>query len=80
MCGPIRLRPGELVLIMTDGLWETRSPDKTLFGVERVLERVRSFRQQPASAIVNTLYEDARAFAQHQPQQDDITIVVMKAL
>ena len=31
----IRLRPGELVLLMTDGLWETRSPDKTMFGMER---------------------------------------------
>jgi sigma-B regulation protein RsbU (phosphoserine phosphatase) len=77
---PIRLRPGELVLIVTDGLWETRSPDKRLLGIERVLRAARSLRQQPASVIVNTLYEDARTFAKQQQQQDDITIVVMKAL
>jgi len=77
---PIRLQPGEIVLLMTDGLWETRSPDKALFGVERVIERVRALREQPASAIVDALRDDALRFAQHKPQQDDITIVVIKAV
>jgi sigma-B regulation protein RsbU (phosphoserine phosphatase) len=77
---PILLDPGDLVLLLTDGLEEASAPDDSLFGVERVLEVVRSNREKPARQMVEALYESARQFAQNAPQLDDITAIVIKAV
>jgi sigma-B regulation protein RsbU (phosphoserine phosphatase) len=76
---PRTLASGELVLFLTDGVAETTSPQGSLFGIERALEVVRAKRHCPAREIVETLYGCARAFAQNAPQQDDITVVILKA-
>ncbi len=76
----ITLQPGELVLLLTDGIEETTAPDGTLFGLDRTLEVVRSCRAQPAQEIVQALYTAARAFSSHTPQIDDITTIVIKTL
>jgi hypothetical protein len=52
--------------------------DGSLFGVERTLNVVRDHQHEPAHKIVDALYRAARAFGREQPQQDDITAVVMK--
>jgi len=75
---PRTLRPGQIVLLLTDGFEETLSPAGEPFGIERTLDVVRANRHRPARAIVETLYESARSFAQHAPQLDDITAVVLK--
>jgi sigma-B regulation protein RsbU (phosphoserine phosphatase) len=75
---PETLQPGQMVLFLTDGIAETRSPAGVLFGIERALEVVRAHRQRAASEIVETLYRSTRAFAQDTPQQDDITTVILK--
>ena len=74
----IVLDAGDLVLLLTDGLAETTAPDGQPFGMERALEVVLANQLKPARAIVQSLYEAVRAFAQHQPQVDDITAIVIK--
>jgi len=75
---PIHLDPGDLVLFLTDGIVEARAPDGSSFGTQRTLDLVRIYRQLPAREIVNNLYFAVRAFAQNQPQFDDITATVIK--
>jgi sigma-B regulation protein RsbU (phosphoserine phosphatase) len=75
----ITLAPGDLVLLLTDGIEETSSPDESLFGLERIFEVVRSLRAQPAREIVEGLYQAVRAFANQAAQVDDITAIVIKA-
>lgn len=72
------LHPGEIVLLMTDGVVETRRADGTLFGADRTLAVVRDHQHEPAHKIVEALYRAARDFGGEQPQQDDITAVVIK--
>ncbi|PYJ00258.1 MAG: hypothetical protein DME25_21135, partial [Verrucomicrobia bacterium] len=74
----IILGRGDLVLLLTDGIEETPAPDGALFGLDRTLQVVRSHRAQPAQEIVQALYAEARAFADHAPQIDDITAIVIK--
>jgi phosphoserine phosphatase len=74
----IILSPGDLVLLLTDGIEEASAPDGTLFGLARILDTVRSSRTMPAQHIVQTLYETVRAFAHNAPQVDDITAIVIK--
>jgi len=76
----IILSPGDLVLLLTDGIEEASAPDESLFGLERILDTVRANRARPAQEIVQSLYEAARAFADNAPQLDDITAIVVKVL
>lgn len=75
---PISLEPGQLVLLLTDGVVEAQSPEGRLFGIDRVLELVRAHRDKPAAEVVETVYEAARSFAGDAAQADDITAVVIK--
>jgi sigma-B regulation protein RsbU (phosphoserine phosphatase) len=77
---PVPLAPGDLVLLATDGIVETRSPDNEPFGTERMLQQVRQHRDDPARHVVEALYDAVRDFARQAPQLDDITAVVVKAL
>ena len=53
-------------------------PDESLFGIDRIIEIVRANRTRSAQKIVQTLYEEVRGFANHAPQVDDITAIVIK--
>jgi sigma-B regulation protein RsbU (phosphoserine phosphatase) len=76
---PRILEPGQVVLLVTDGLPETESPEGVTFGIKRTLEVLVANRHRAAAAIVETLYRSARSFAKDTLQQDDITAVVLKA-
>jgi serine phosphatase RsbU (regulator of sigma subunit) len=76
----IGLVSGDLVLILSDGIEEASAPDDSLFGVERILDVVRSHRGEPARSIVQALYVATRHFAGQAPQIDDITAIVVKVL
>jgi len=75
---PVVLQPGDLLLLMTDGIAEACSPAGEEFGTERALEAVRSARQRPASDIVHSLFDAVLTFAAPTELEDDITAVVMK--
>jgi PAS domain S-box-containing protein len=72
------LAPGDLILLLTDGVVEARSPDGTAFGIEPALDIARAHRNEPAGRIVERLYHGVRAFSHDRPQADDITAVVIK--
>jgi phosphoserine phosphatase RsbU/P len=72
------LRPGELLTFFTDGVAEAESPGRVRFGVARALQVIRSEREKPAQAIIESLYQELSGFCRNQPASDDITIVVAK--
>lgn len=74
----IPLAAGDLLLLLTDGIEESMSPDDSLLGTERILNVVRANMAKPAREIVEALYSTARQFAQNTPQLDDVTAIVIK--
>jgi serine phosphatase RsbU (regulator of sigma subunit) len=74
----ITLEPGDLLLLLTDGVIEARAPDGTAFGFQRAIDIVRVYRKDTAAQIVYNLYHAVRAFSHDHPQVDDITAVVIK--
>jgi phosphoserine phosphatase RsbU/P len=78
VAAPVTLQPGDLVLLLTDGVLEARAPDDTLFGFQRAIDVVRVYRSDTAARIVDNLYHAVRAFSHNSPQVDDITAVVIK--
>jgi len=72
------LEPGDLLLLLTDGILEAHDPSGKLFGSPRVFDVVRSHQAETAHEIVHTLYDAVRAFCGAQTQLDDMTAIVIK--
>jgi serine phosphatase RsbU (regulator of sigma subunit) len=70
---------GETLILLTDGVVETSSPDGPQFGNERVLEYCRLHLDASARALIEGIHGAAREFAGGQDQQDDISLIVVKA-
>lgn len=73
----IELPPGAVFVATTDGITEARAPDKTFFGVERVLEALEEFAEAPIDLMVSTLIERARVFS-HDNLRDDVAVVAAR--
>ena len=75
--GPaVRLEPGDLVFLLSDGIVEATSGDGPQFGIGRALEVVRAHRHEPPGDIVAALVQEVRAWSQGRPA-DDMTAIVM---
>jgi serine phosphatase RsbU (regulator of sigma subunit) len=76
----LRMHPGDLVLLITDGFCEWENDRGEDFGVQRLEEVVRASRDLPSSEIIARLYEAVITFANGTSQQDDLTAVLIKRL
>jgi serine phosphatase RsbU (regulator of sigma subunit) len=74
----LQLEPGDLVLLLTDGVVEAHDADEQLFGPQRMLEVVQGVRDRPAREIVNLIFDAVREFCGARAQFDDMTAVVVK--
>lgn len=70
--------PGGTVLFYTDGLADERNPLGSFFGLNGVIETFRDSCTQPASMICDTFIQAISSYQQGMPQDDDITMVVLK--
>jgi sigma-B regulation protein RsbU (phosphoserine phosphatase) len=75
---PISMQPGDLVFMVTDGITESTSPDNDFFDMAGVLRVVREMQNCPAQQIIRGVYKAASAFSHNQPQQDDMSMVLLK--
>ncbi|MGD9016971.1 MAG: SpoIIE family protein phosphatase [Desulfobacterales bacterium] len=73
-----RLDPGQLILIGTDGIWESRNTKGIPYGKEGFRSLVRSHAANPPQAIVDAVFEDLRQFRKSASAEDDVTLVVIK--
>ena len=76
----VQLNPGDIVVLVTDGIDEAVSPDEQLFGTERMLKVLRDHSSSSAAELVEALYVAVRQFSGDTPQLDDATAVVVKVL
>ena len=72
----LRLDPGDLVLMYTDGLSEARAGD-ALFGEDRIANVLRKDPGADPGVLVKALLEAARDFSR-QPITDDIAILALR--
>lgn len=77
---PITLQPGEVALLLTDGIEEAMGPGDEMFGTDRMLAVLRASRDKSAAQIVDALYLAVREFCKGAEQQDDVTAIVVKVL
>lgn len=71
--------PGDVLVIGTDGIWETRDPAGTFYGKARLRELVRRHAGGTPRAIGDALLADLDDFRKGEPFHDDVTFVIVKA-
>jgi sigma-B regulation protein RsbU (phosphoserine phosphatase) len=80
--GFVIMRPGDLLVLYTDGVTETRgrNPEGAWeeYGTARLLEAVKAHRNEPAKAIIDAVHEDLARFSRDRPAADDRTLVVVR--
>jgi sigma-B regulation protein RsbU (phosphoserine phosphatase) len=76
----LTLGPGDLLVLYTDGVTEAANPDDEEFGLDRLVEVVRSVASRPLAAIEGALGEGLAAFAAGVPFHDDRTVVLLRRL
>ncbi len=74
---PLRIEPGDTLVIYTDGLVEARN-EKEEYGVKRLREKVAELGARPAVEIVQGIMDSVRKFTNSEIQRDDVTLVVVK--
>ena len=76
--GRTKLEPGDLLVMYTDGLSETRNPEGDEFEEARIVEIMREHRDKKARDLLGRLVAGVRVFAAGQGLADDLTLVVAK--
>ncbi len=77
---PIRMEPGDILGLLTDGFYEYQNGAEQLFGQERVEQVVAAHRDAGSAQIIEALLKAVREFAGGAPQLDDLTALVVKRL
>lgn len=72
------LKPGQVIVIGTDGIWESCNPSGEMFGRERLMEIVRKTAAQDAPTILETVFQEHGDFSDGLKSDDDLTLVVVK--
>ena len=72
--------PGDTVALISDGVFEYENPTGEMFGNERVEELLAAAAGETAERQVEQLVAGVERFAGDAPQNDDMTIVVLRRL
>jgi PAS domain S-box-containing protein len=76
--GPIALQSGDLLLLVTNGILESRNGIGELFGAAPCLRLVHELRERPAREILERLLDTVARFTGNTTPTDDLTAVLIK--
>lgn len=72
------LEPGDALVLITDGITESRGAGDELFGATRAASAVYTHRFAPATELVAHLLDQVEQFSAGRPPEDDITVIVLR--
>ncbi len=78
---PVRegsIGPGDALIFYTDGIIEAKNPQGDEFGFERLEALIRLHQRHSAEKIREAILASLREFQAGQPQDDDVTLMVLK--
>lgn len=74
----IKLEPGDILLIVTDGVTEQCDVEKNDYGTERCARIIGKNRSEPLETIMALLREDINRYRGEEQQYDDITFMLIR--
>ncbi len=75
---PIRMAPGDIVAVISDGLIEAMDADRQQFGVDRTMEVLAANRDRNPTRIRTALRRAVAEFTGSVPAADDRTAIIIK--
>lgn len=76
----IELGSNDIVVFYTDGITEAINRKSEQFGEKRLIETINRYAALPPKDLISRVKDEVFAFAQDQPQFDDFTLVILKAI
>ena len=78
--GEVEMRPGDVLLVYSDGVTETWSPEGEEFGEERLIDLVVARRSLAPGPLQEAVLREIEGFEEGARATDDRTLVVLKRL
>jgi len=72
------IKPGQILVLTTDGIMETHNQDGGMFGRDRIKEAIRRNAHLDAEGIRRVMFTAVEDFRGKAPREDDVTLVVAK--
>ncbi len=72
------IKPGQIIAIATDGIWEARNTNGEMWGKTRFQEVIRRQADEPATTIVDRVFDRQKEFTRGTLPEDDKTLVIVK--
>jgi serine phosphatase RsbU (regulator of sigma subunit) len=77
---PLELRPGDLLLLFTDGIWEATDDQGRRFGNAGLEATVLAHRDQGETAILDAIFAAVARHSSHREPEDDCTLVLLRSV
>jgi sigma-B regulation protein RsbU (phosphoserine phosphatase) len=74
----VEMQPGDILVLLSDGIYEYCDAANEEFGGERVEEIIRAHHGRPVAELSAILLGSVQAFAGNAMQEDDMTVVLVK--
>lgn len=78
--GSLRLEPGDVLALLSDGVYEYENAAHSHFGEERVADLVKRLQHLPMRQLAEQLHAELLEFGEGAAQADDVTIVLLRRL
>ena len=72
------LEPGDILALISDGVYEYNNTAAEEFGEDRVAEVFKAHHRLPMAELGNKLIKEVKDFGGTAPQEDDITLVLVR--
>lgn len=74
----VKLTPGDVFVLYTDGVVESRNEEGEEYGYERLMDAVKRHHNKPASDFHAALLGDLNRFLGEKAYDDDMTLLVLR--
>lgn len=74
----IKLKPGSMLFLYTDGVAEATSSEEKLFGVDRMIDALNKPNLLTPKDVLDSVNDAINEFVKEAPQFDDLTMLCMK--
>ncbi|HSR53095.1 MAG TPA: SpoIIE family protein phosphatase [Acidobacteriota bacterium] len=76
----VKMKPGDVLVVFSDGVSEARNESDEEFGEERLQRVVCDNIELPADKMCDKVVEDILLFTGDAPQHDDLTLMIAKTV
>jgi serine phosphatase RsbU (regulator of sigma subunit) len=74
------LKKGDILLYVTDGIFEQRNEDGIFFEFNNIQESIQKYQSESMEIICHKLLEELDCFSVNVPQEDDRTVIALRIL